>query len=112
MSPYNRSEKEEEYFLKHEAEKLRAQAEVHRQAMEDEERRFLKEQHYMRCPKCGMELQEVVFRGVHIDKCFSCGGIYFDGGELDQILAGEKPDGFLARVSGIFRGGSGGSKED
>jgi hypothetical protein len=110
MSPYNRSDKEEEYFLRQEAEKLKAQAAAHRQAMEEEERRFLKEQHFMRCPKCGMELQEIVFREVHIDKCFSCGGVYFDDGELDLILAKEPPGGFLSRISGIFRGGDGGSE--
>jgi Zn-finger nucleic acid-binding protein len=78
--------------------------------MEEEERRYLKEQHFMRCPKCGMALEEIVFRGVHLDKCFSCGGMYFDEGELELILAKEKPDSFLSRVSGIFRGEDGGKE--
>jgi hypothetical protein len=104
MSPYIRSDKEEEYFLRQEAEKLKVQAEAHKKDMEEKERQRLKELHFMRCPKCGMELQEIVFREVHIDKCFSCGGVYFDDGELDLILAKEQPGGFLSRISGIFRG--------
>ena len=37
------------------------------------------------------------FRGVKIDKCLSCGGVYLDDGELEQ-LAG-RPDWFKAMVS-------------
>jgi hypothetical protein len=53
-----------------------------------------KELHWMHCPKCGSDLEEFVFRGVKIDKCFGCGGVYLDDGELEQ-LAG-KPGWFEA----------------
>ncbi|MFO8071479.1 MAG: zf-TFIIB domain-containing protein [Polyangia bacterium] len=105
MSPYSRSEKEEEYFLKKEAERLRQQAEEHRRALEEAERERLEELHWMRCPKCGMEMKEIVYQGIHIDNCFSCGGIYLDDGELGQIVDGERSDGVLSRISGIFRTG-------
>ncbi|MCH9683390.1 MAG: zf-TFIIB domain-containing protein [Deltaproteobacteria bacterium] len=48
----------------------------------------------MRCPKCGMPLDEITFRGVKVDKCFGCGGVYLDDGELEE-LAG-KPGWFEA----------------
>ena len=60
----------------------------------DMERERLRELHWMRCPKCGAELQEIVFRSVKVDKCFACGGVYLDDGELEQ-LAG-KPGWFEA----------------
>lgn len=60
----------------------------------DDERERLRELHWMRCPKCGAELKEIVFRSVKVDKCFACGGVYLDDGELEQ-LAG-KPGWFEA----------------
>jgi hypothetical protein len=105
MSPFNRSDKEEEYFLKKEAEKLMALAEKARRETEEAERIRLKELHFMRCPKCGMELSEIGFREVRIDKCMSCGGVWLDDGELEQIAAEEPEDGLLKRFSGIFKAG-------
>ncbi len=103
MSPYNRSDKEEEYFLRKEAEKLKKLAEKARQETEEKEQLRLKELHHMRCPKCGMALEEIEFRGVHIDKCFSCGGVYLDDGELDQVVKDEGENGVLSRFTSIFR---------
>jgi hypothetical protein len=40
----------------------------------------------MHCPKCGADLTEIDFRGVKVDKCFACGGIYLDDGELEQLV--------------------------
>jgi uncharacterized protein len=105
MCPYARSDKEEEYFLRKEAEKLKAAAEKHRRELEEAERIRLKELHFMRCPKCGMELSEIEFREVKIDKCMSCGGVWLDDGELEQVAAQDPEDGLLKRFSGIFKAG-------
>jgi uncharacterized protein len=105
MCPFNRSDKEEEYFLKKEAEKLKALAEKARLETEEAERKRLKELHYMRCPKCGMALNEIEFREVKLDKCMACGGVWLDDGELEQIAAQESEDGLLKRFSGIFKSG-------
>lgn len=64
------------------------------QELKAEELEALKRLHWMRCAKCGSELEEIVFRGVKVDKCFVCGGVYLDDGELEQ-LAG-KPGWFEA----------------
>lgn len=64
------------------------------QELDPDELAELKRLHWMRCPKCGSELEEIVFRGVKVDKCFVCGGVYLDDGELEQ-LAG-KPGWFEA----------------
>lgn len=105
MSPFNRSDKEEEYFARKEAEKLKALAEKAQRETAEAERRRLQELHYMRCPKCGMELNEITFREIRIDKCMTCGGVWLDDGELEQIAADGPEDGILRRFSGIFKAG-------
>jgi hypothetical protein len=65
-----------------------------RRELDDAAREEQKKLHWMKCPKCGSDLEEIAFRGVKIDKCFVCGGVYLDDGELEQ-LAG-KPGWFEA----------------
>ena len=50
----------------------------------------LKKLHYMRCPKCGMELIEIDYKGIKVDKCSECEGIWLDAGELEAIAKLEK----------------------
>ena len=76
---------EEEYFARQEAEQRRKLA-VERQAkLLAEERERERALHLMKCPKCGMQLEEIAFADVRIDKCSSCEGLWLDKGELDLI---------------------------
>ena len=85
--------REDEWFRQNEKQILEA-ARVARQKREHErttqekaaELQRLKALHYMRCPKCGHELLEESLEGVKVDRCSFCEGIYFDAGELDQVL--------------------------
>lgn len=92
---------EEEYFAKQEAEKLKRLAVDKQQRLAQEEKRRLKEMHWMHCPKCGMELHEINYRGVSIDKCFGCQGVYLDDGELEK-LAGQEST-FIHSVMSLFK---------
>lgn len=83
--PVQPSDKEEEYFARIEIERRRKLEEERMKALEVSERHRLKELHHMRCPKCGMQLQEVEYKGVKIDKCFQCEGIWLDAGELETL---------------------------
>jgi Zn-finger nucleic acid-binding protein len=103
MSPDKPREKEEEYFLRIQAQQLMEQAEKVRQSKAAEELERLKELHWMRCPKCGMELTEITYRTVKIDECFSCGGMYLDAGELEQVAAREGVGGVLYGLTTILR---------
>jgi hypothetical protein len=79
---------------------VQARREAHRQRFAElapKERAALRELHFMHCPKCGVEIEEITFRGVRIDKCFGCGGVWLDDGELEE-LAG-KPGWFEAMRS-------------
>ena len=62
----------------------------------------LKELHFMSCPRCGLKLQQVRFRQVDVDACFSCNGIFLDAGELEKI---EKPEskGVMSAILNWFK---------
>ena len=67
--PIKPSEKEQEYFAKLEIQRrLQAQAQK-TQALAEEEKKRLKELHYLHCPKCGAKLEEAVMEGVTVDIC-------------------------------------------
>jgi uncharacterized protein with PIN domain len=84
------SEKEEEYFARLEFEKKKKiEEEKHRQLAEQEKKR-LRDLHHMRCPKCGMELIEIDYKKIKVDKCSECDGIWLDAGELEAVSRLEK----------------------
>ncbi len=80
------SEKEQEYFLRVEAERLNKLRQEHRERMAEEARRTLKELHFMRCPKCGQELSATKLGGVEVDVCPECRGLFLDDGELEKLV--------------------------
>ena len=94
--------KEEEYFARIEFERRQKQLKEKPRQMEEEEKKRVKDLHWMRCPKCGMEMIEIDFEDIKVDKCSSCLGIYFDDGEIAQLVEKNKP-GFMGRLSSIFK---------
>jgi len=43
------------------------------------------------CPKCqGQALHTYMRAGVELDRCPSCGGLFFDYGELDKVMNAEQ----------------------
>jgi protein-arginine kinase activator protein McsA len=95
------SRNEDEYFARQELERRKKWAAEQSANMAGHEKEQLKQAHWMKCPKCGMDLQEIAFHGVKVDQCAHCGGVFLDAGELEQI---EKHDaGVFGRVLSIFR---------
>lgn len=101
--------KEEQWFNAHEEEMLRKAREkkeaalrAKREAEEAAERERLKALHWMKCPKCGHDMAHRDLEGIEVDECSSCAGLYFDAGELEQLLAVkvEARKGFLQRLLG------------
>lgn len=97
MSPRKPSENEDEYFARKEFERLKAQALEEEAKMKESECAKLKELHHMCCPKCGHKMVEVELEGIKIDKCTNCKGVYFDDGELEQLID-QKPVNILKKV--------------
>jgi len=83
--PLKPSEREEEYFARMELEKLKKIEQEKHKKLAEKEKKKLKELHYMNCPKCGMELIEIDYKGIKVDKCSECEGIWLDAGELEAV---------------------------
>jgi hypothetical protein len=101
----SKSKSEEDYFARDEVDKKRKRAEQQLEQIEEKRRKELKELHWMKCPKCGMDLQAIRRGEVEIDTCFGCQGIWLDAGELEQILGAgiEKAGGVMRAVAELFR---------
>ena len=89
-------EHESIWFKEHEQELIEKAKE--RKKIEEED--ALKKTHYMHCPKCGYLLKEIILENISVDKCEGCEGIWFDRGELDQLLvhSEEKKASFFRRL--------------
>jgi uncharacterized protein len=103
MSDYDKPSKaEDEYFARQELERRKKWAQEQAGKMASEEKERLKQLHYMKCPKCGMDMKEIELHGVKVDQCASCGGIYLDAGEMEQLTKHED-HGVMNRVFSMFR---------
>jgi len=58
--------------------------------MAEEKKKVSKKLHPMKCPRCGMELIEIDYKRIKIDRCSGCEGIWLDAGEIEAILKDEK----------------------
>ncbi len=100
--PHKPSSSEDEYFAREDVEKKRKLAQQVQRQMASEERRRLAELHRGHCPRCGMKMTEVPFRGLDVDVCFACGGVFLDKGEIDVIAAPEQK-GIMAAILNWFK---------
>lgn len=92
---------EAEYFVREEAIKLRKLAQKNKSAMDSDAKQKLKDLHWMHCPKCGMQMSTIKINEVEIDKCFACGGLYFDDGELEKVT--QRASQFFKTVGDVFK---------
>lgn len=98
--PVKPTEQEEEYFARLEFERRKKVLEEQESRAAEEERLRVLAVAKDRCPKCGAPLVVLRYRGVEVDKCSRCRGVWLDCGELDQVMSQER--GFLAGVKRIF----------
>ena len=101
-TPGKPSTSEDEYFVREDAEKKRRLALQAKKEKEAAELKRLKDLHFMHCPKCGLQMHEVKLRGVDVDVCFSCNGVFLDQGELEKI---ERPEskGVMSSILNWFK---------
>jgi uncharacterized protein len=97
------SDAEDEYFAREEALKKHKLAVEKARAMESAERERLKQLHFMHCPKCGMDLETTDFKGIQIDRCNNCNGIWLDEGEIERMV-GKEPN-LIGKIAAVFRRG-------
>ena len=89
----------EEYFARQELEVRRKRARERAETMRSEDRSKVRTLHFMKCPKCGMDLQTFELQGVNVDHCPACMGAWFDRGEIERLL----DRGAIERVMSVFR---------
>jgi predicted TIM-barrel fold metal-dependent hydrolase len=91
-----------EFIVREDAERKRRIAHEVRRQLDQAERERLRAMHWMHCPKCGMEMHEVAYRGMTVDVCFACDGIFLDKAELAHL---EKPEsnGVMSGILNWFR---------
>ena len=75
------SRNEDEYFTRQDAELMKAR----RAELDASRRQQERKAHFMKCPKCGGDLEEVQFQNLRIDVCPDCKGTWLDAGELEMI---------------------------
>jgi hypothetical protein len=100
------SNTEEEYFAREEIEKKRKLALQQAAETAAKQREELKQLHYMKCPKCGLDLHTVKQGTVELDTCFNCHGVFLDAGELDALVKNHGHEGsgkWMGAVLNLFR---------
>ena len=97
------SQQEEEYFARQEFARRKQDLAAHESGAAQTERLRVLAVAKDRCPKCGAALVALHYRGVEVDKCARCRGVWLDCGELDQV--GAEKEGFLGGLKRIFGGG-------
>ena len=70
------SESEDEYFARIEFERRKKIEREKQQKLAEEERKRLRDLHYRKCPKCGMDLIEIDYKSIKVDKCSGCDGVW------------------------------------
>lgn len=52
----------------------------------------------MGCPRCDGKLHEADYQHMKIDVCNKCHGVWFDAGELAQVIDKDKQGGWFSRL--------------
>ena len=52
----------------------------------------------LRCPRDGGEMVAVMMDEVQVDRCPTCGGLWLDAGELEQLTDRDEGQGFFGRM--------------
>ena len=54
----------------------------------------------VQCPKCDGTLLEADYENIKIDVCNKCHGVWFDSGDLAQVIEKDKQGGWFGRLFG------------
>ena len=94
---------ENDYFAREDIENKRRMSHEQKRLLEAEQRKAMKDLHFMHCPKCGMKMHEVRHPKLHhIDACFGCGGVFLDKSEID-VIAAPQQKGIMADILNWFK---------
>jgi len=99
---YEPSDREDEYFMKLDQERLANMRSELDQQRKEQSNLHRKDTHWMKCPKCGRDLEEINYQNVMIDRCPDCKGVWLDHGELELLGKGDAKvtKGLLEKIFG------------
>ena len=100
--PVQPTESEEAYFARLEVERRKLALAAPESGAAEEERQRILAVARNHCPKCGAPLVTLHHRGVEIEQCSHCQGIWLDRGELEQVLTGEPAQGFFGSLKRLW----------
>ena len=95
------SKKEEEYIARQEFEQLKKSEAEKRLKLAEIEQQAAQELHWMKCPKCGLNLVEIDYKHIKVDKCTYCEGIWLDAGEMEHVAKMDKSG--LDKLFSVFK---------
>ena len=95
-------DEEERYFHEHDVELLKKKRQELDAARQTRQTQASKETHWMKCPKCGADMEEIEMSSVMVDRCPGCEGLYFDKGEVELLMASKA--GFMSNIRKLFGG--------
>jgi hypothetical protein len=98
----NERSAEDEYIAREEVEKQHKLAKELSAKRAAGEAAAMKAAHWHKCPNCGNDLQELLFRGVRIDRCYHCHGTWLDAGEVEKLLGKDKQHKLLEAIVNVF----------
>jgi acetyl-CoA carboxylase beta subunit len=84
------SERKEGYAAVQEVDNRTIREEKRQKKRDEKRKRQAKVLHWMKCPKCGMDLIERDYKHVKVDMCAHCDGIWFDAGEMAALTKMDK----------------------
>ena len=96
---------EEDYFYRRNKELIETRRKELDAQRAEEEKTAKHSAHWMKCPKCGSDMEEISLAHILVDKCGECEVIFFDHGELETLLESQDQSGFFTGMKRIFRGG-------
>jgi hypothetical protein len=96
------SRNEDEFFAKQDAELIKEM----RAKLDKERAEAERKSHFMKCPKCGGDMNEEDRGQVKVDVCPDCGGMFLDAGELELMRKVESSGGKNI-IASMFNFGSG-----
>ena len=99
------SNQEDEYFAREEIEQKHRLALRQAEELAAKQKEELRRLHFMKCPRCGMDLQVLRQGAVDIEMCFHCQGIWLDKDRLQELMArpAHESGALIRAVLNIFR---------
>ena len=97
----NDSDKENNWFKRYEKDLLEEAARKRDRRMQEAAAKHgqealdkLRAEHWLKCPKCGHDMQAMTLEGIEVENCTFCKGVYFDREEIESLLLRKTPQRF------------------